>query len=143
MGPGWEQSIVDSFSDLLSDGEILHLKWRISFNFNILTFVPLESPSLSRTKIIRTNLMYHHSQMSSSKLWKFTHKMQPILMETLSLQFVYSSIFSNFPIGVWKKNWKCNPSLPNNPRILMSDTAWSTVSVCRTWDAKCVTWLIW
>lgn len=127
MGPGWEQSIVDSFSDLLSDGEILHLKWRISFNFNILTFVPLESPSLSRTKIIRTNLMYHHSQMSSSKLWKFTHKMQPILMETLSLQFVYSSIFSNFPIGVWKKNWKCNPSLPNNPRILMSDPAWSTL----------------
>ena len=130
MGPGWEQSIVDSFSDLLSDGEILHLKWRISFNFNILTFVPLESPSLSRTKIIRTNLMYHHSQMSSSKLWKFTHKMQPILMETLSLQFVYSSIFSNFfsfLSGVWKKNWKCNPSLPNNPRILMSDPAWSTV----------------
>ena len=131
MGPGWEQSIVDSFSDLLSDGEILHLKWRISFNFNILTFVPLESPSLSRTKIIRTNLMYHHSQMSSSKLWKFTHKMQPILMETLSLQFVYSSIFSNFfsfLSGVWKKNWKWNPSLPNNPRILMSDPAWSTVS---------------
>ena len=129
MGPGWEQSIVDSFSDLLSDGEILHLKWRISFNFNILTFVPLESPSLSRTKIIRTNLMYHHSQMSSSKLWKFTHKMQPILMETLSLQFVYSSIFSNFfsfLSWVWK-NWKCNPSLPNNPRILMSDPAWSTV----------------
>ena len=130
MGPGWEQSIVDSFSDLLLDGEIQHLKWRISFNFHILTFVPLESPSLSRTKIIRTNLMYHHSQMSSSKLWKFTHKMQPILMETLSLQFVYSSIFSNFfsfLSGVWKKNWKWNPSLPNNPRILMSDPAWSTV----------------
>ena len=142
MGPGWEQSIVDSFSDLLSDGEILHLKWRISFNFNILTFVPLESPSLSRTKIIRPNLMYHHSQMSSSKLWKFTHKMQPILMETLSLQFVYSSIFSNFPIGIWKKKLKMQPITSQQSQ---NTNVWPSLeySVCRTGDAKCVTWLIW